>query len=226
MKRRILQVTIASLLGASLAFAEDPQVQTNSDRISLLNVPLTCPAAPEMGCGTAAKPLLLDLQHQPGVAEAWLKGTGTVLAVVGKDSNPGSLAKTVQSILEENGVTATELNGENRGIELKSFVSGHDWYRGGEVDSLTKREAGIIAARLARRVQAKVALSAEAAKALKTDLTHAFIDGLGQADETRGAAFKAFQEAIAKGYCPLPEDNEGAKSGTPDCCSTKATTQN
>jgi hypothetical protein len=225
MKKRILEVTIASLLGASLAFAENAKVQTNSDRISLFSVPLTCPAAPEIGCGTVAKPVLLELQHQSDIAEAWLKGTGTVLAVVGKHSNPGPLVKTVQSILEKNGITATELNGENREIELKSFVSRHDWYRGGEVDSLTKREAGIIAARLARRVQAKVALSAEAAKALETDLTQAFIDGLGQADETRAAAFKAFQEAIAQGYYPLPEDNEGAKGKVPGCCSTKATTQ-
>jgi hypothetical protein len=122
-------------------------------------------------------------------------------------------------MLEKNGVVATELNGENRELELKSFVSRHDWYHGGEVDSLTKREAGIIAARLTRRVQAKVALSAEAANALKTDLTQGFIDGLGQADETRGAAFKAFQEAIAKGYYPLPEDNEGTKVQA--CCSIK-----
>jgi hypothetical protein len=221
MKKRLLEVIIASLLGASLAFAEDAKTQTNSDRISLFSVPLTCPAAPEMGCGTVAKPVLLDLQHQPGVAEAWLKGTGTVLAVVGTDSDPESRLETVRSILEKNGITATELNGENRELELKSFVSRHDWYRGAEVDSLTKREAGIIAARLARRVQAKVALSAEGAKALETDLTQAFIDGLGQEDETRAAAFKAFQEAIAKGYYPLPEDKEGKKGQVPDCCSIK-----
>ena len=69
-----------------------------------------------------------------------MKGTGTVLAVVGKDSSAGPLVKTVQSILEKNGVTATELNGENREIELKSFVSHHGWYRSGEVDSLTQRK--------------------------------------------------------------------------------------
>jgi hypothetical protein len=35
----------------------------------------------------------------------------------------------------------------------------------------------------------------------------------------------ALQEAIAKGIRPQADDKEGTKSGTPDCCSTKATTQ-
>jgi len=187
MKKRILELTIASLLGASLAFAEDAKVPTNSDRISLFSVPLTCPAAPEMGCGTVAKPVLLDLQHQPGIAEAWLKGTGTVLAVVATNSDPESRLKTVRSILEKDGVVATELNGENRELELKSFVSRHEWYHGSEVDSLTKREAEIIAARLARRVQAKVALSAEGAKALETGLTQAFSDGLARKNHKKAS---------------------------------------
>jgi hypothetical protein len=106
-----------------------------------------------------------------------LKGTGTVLAVVGTDSDPESRVKTVQSIFEKHGVAATELNGENREGELKSFLSRHDWYRGSEVDNLSKHEAEIIAARLVRRVQAKVALPEERAKALETGLTQAFTDG-------------------------------------------------
>jgi hypothetical protein len=147
MNKTMIEIAVVSLLGASLAFPEEAKVETNSDRISLFSVALICPAAPEMGCGTVAKPVLLELQRQPGIAEAWLKGTGTVLAVVGTDSNPESRVKTVQSTLQKNGVVATELNGENRELELKSFVSRYEWYHGSEVDSLTKCEAEIIAAR-------------------------------------------------------------------------------
>jgi hypothetical protein len=239
MKNRIVTVALTSLLAASLAFAEDTKVQTASDRISLFNVPLACPAAPEIGCGPVAKPVLLELQRQPGIAEAWLKETGTVLAVVGTDSNSESRDSTIHSILEKKGVAATELKGEDRNAELKNFVSRQDWYRGDDVDSLSKREAAIIAARLVRRVQAKVKVSAESAKTLETGLAQAFIkaynDGFaGQADKVPTftqellnvartnldeKGFAAFQEAFAKGYLPQPEDAERTKSQPAACCS-------
>ena len=62
------------------------------------------------------------------------------------------------------------------------------WYRGAEVDALSKQEAAIVAAGLVRRVQAKVEISAETAKTLETGLTQAIIkaynDGfVGQADK-------------------------------------------
>ena len=111
------------------------------------------------------------------------------------------------------------------------------------MDNLSKQEAAIIAARLVRRVQAKVEVSAETAKTLETGLTQAIIkaynDGfVGQADkqpafaqellkvartnlDEKGVA--AFQEAFVKGYLPQAEDNEGTKRQAPDCCSPKST---
>jgi mercuric ion binding protein len=38
------------------------------DRVSLFKVSLECPAAPQIGCGTASKPILLQLEQEPGVA--------------------------------------------------------------------------------------------------------------------------------------------------------------
>jgi hypothetical protein len=72
MKKRILAAAVASLLGASLAFAEDAKVQTASDRVSLFNVPLACPAAPEIGCGSRSEPALLELQRQPGISDGFI----------------------------------------------------------------------------------------------------------------------------------------------------------
>jgi len=63
------------------------------------------------------------------------------------------------------------LDGKARDAELKSFLSADPWYRGAEVDNLSKQQAAIIAARLVRRVQAKVEVSAETAKTSETDLT-------------------------------------------------------
>ena len=237
MKKRTLAVAVTSLLAASSAFAEDALAQTASEHISLFNVPLVCPAAPEIGCGYRSKPALLELQRQPSIAEAWLNASGTVLAVVGTEcSTRESRVKTVQSILGKNGMSATELTGEDSDVELKDFASRHDWYHGSEVDSLTKQEAAIIAARWVRRVQRKVTLSEANAKALETELAQVISDGvIANADvekpefaqeltkvarknlDEKGVA--AFQEAMAKGYRPQPEDNEGTKSRTPDCCS-------
>ena len=80
---------------------------------------------------------------------AKLKRTGTVLAVVwANNSSSESRTKVVQAVLERNGMTAAELNGEARDIVLKSFVSGAAWYHDPDVDDLSKQKAITIAARL------------------------------------------------------------------------------
>src|SRR5207249_11618195 len=57
---------------------------TTANRISVFKAPLVCPAAPQIGCGSASKPILLDLERQAGVHEAWLNRAGTIIAVVWK----------------------------------------------------------------------------------------------------------------------------------------------
>jgi len=100
---------VLGLLGVSAAFAEDTKIATKTDRVSLFEVDLRCEAAPEIGCGSRSKPVLLELEREPIIAEAWLNETGTVLAIVGMEgSNRESRSETAQSILEKNGVMATE----------------------------------------------------------------------------------------------------------------------
>jgi hypothetical protein len=204
-------------------------------------VPLRCEAAPEIGCGTRSKPILLQLEREPGIAEAWLNGTGTVLAVVwAGNSSQESRTKAVQAVLEKNRMTATELDGEARDTELKSFVSGGAWYRGADVDNLSKQEARTIAVRLVRRVQTKVVLSEDKAKALEVGWADAvarcFIGNPDTCEKELSeqllkvarenldqSEIGAFQEAIAKGLLPVADDKEESKSRTPDCCSLKST---
>jgi hypothetical protein len=199
------------LLATSSAFAEDAKVQTASDHISVFNVSLVCPAAPEIGCGYRSKPALLELQRQPSIAEAWLNASGTVLAVVGtKGSMRESRVKTVQSILGENGISATELTGDDRDVELKDFASRHDWYHGSEVDSLTKQEAAIIAARWVHRMERNVTLSEANAKALETELTQVISDGVIANTDVEKQEFAQELTKVArknldeKGVCGLP----------------------
>jgi hypothetical protein len=189
---------------------------------------LVCPAAPEIGCGSRSKPILLDLEKDSTISEAWLNSAGTVLAVVGAESSSReSRAKAVHQLLEKKSATATELNTESREQQLKSFLSGAGWYRGAEVDNLSKQEAGIIADRLVGRIRAKVAMPDDQAKALATGLADVykrrFTGGADNSKQTseqqkkdellkvarehldeKGVA--AFQEAIAKGYQPGPNE--------------------
>jgi len=123
-----------------------------------------------------------------------------------------------------------------------------DWYRGAEVDKLSKREARTIAARLVHRIEAKVPLAREKASALGISVAnvfeHRFVgpsnsDPTGKReqlieelsaiahqtlDEREVAAFK---EAMARGVRPLPDDKEEPKTETtaPDCCSPKSAAQ-
>jgi len=136
------------------------------------------------------------------------------------------------------------LEGAARDAELKSFVSGNAWYHGADVDNLTKLESRIIAARLLRRIQAKIALPEEKAKTLEASFADIMarnaLMGLSPLSWTTASKeelskvageslnqneIDAFQDAIAKGFLPVADDREGQNSKTPDCCSSKSTTK-
>jgi hypothetical protein len=144
----------ATLIGSVLA-------DNARNQISLFKVPLCCEAVAGLGCGVKAKPILHALTRQPAVAQAWLNRGGTIVAVLWRESVvvPDLRGEQVRSILAEHGLAARELAGAARESALKEFSSGAGWYRGDAVDRLSAEEAAIIAARLVRRVTAKVPLS-------------------------------------------------------------------
>ena len=190
---------VAALVGVlASAPSAKPSEGTSSisgDRISIFKVPLVCPAAPQIGCGCASKPILLDLEQQPGVLEAWLNRAGTRIAVVWKpESNSDLRSKVVAELKEDH---ATELEGKSRDEDLKSFQSGKGWYHGADVDRLSEEEAGVIAARLVRWVQAKTAITKEKAEALQRALDESLRKDL------TGGKHRRFEE-VARDY--LNED--------------------
>lgn len=205
--------------------AGESAVTAKANQISLFKVSLQCPAVPQIGCGSAAKPILLDLGRQAGVAEAWLNRAGTTIAVVWKsEGDPEARGKIAAQLKEDN---ATELQGKSRDEDLKEFLSGKDWYRGAEVDRLSEEEAAIVAARFVRRVEAKTTLPKEKAEALRRALAGAiakrttddkFIPDkdavLKLEDELPRVAgqyldakqLPIFNEAIAGGWRPSPNE--------------------
>jgi hypothetical protein len=178
------QILIASALGSltSLCIAQVSHTASqpwSPDRVTIFQVPLGCPAAPQIGCGSSAKPILLELERDPEVAEAWLNRAGTQIAVVWKsNSKAGNAAGKLKSQLSAAGcctgaLSATELEGISRNAALKDFQFG-GWYRGADVDRLSEEEAAIIAARLVGRVQAKTRLAKGKVERLREALREAF----------------------------------------------------
>jgi len=158
-------VLMSGLLYATLASAAENAAAATLDRISVFKVPLVCPAAPQIGCGSASKPILLDLERQPGVLEAWLNRAGTIISVVWKPDSDAETRRNVTAELKED--HATELEGKSRDNAVKDFLSGKGWYRGADVDRLSEEEADIIAARLVRWVRAKTVLANDKAEGLQ-----------------------------------------------------------
>ncbi len=166
------------LMCVSLAHSEDATHSTRSlsaERISLYEVPLVCPTAPKIGCGSRSKPILLALEQQPAVAEAWLHRSGTMLAIVWKaEVKRKARAAVLKTVTRLEDFKAREMSGTTRADALKGFLSGQNWFRGRDVDRLSEEEAGIVAARLVRRIQAKVPVTDKKAEALQVEFTKIF----------------------------------------------------
>jgi len=176
-------------------------VSLNKKRTSFYEAELVCPAAPQIGCGSAAKPILLELERHPQVAEAWLKRSGTLIAVVWKE-NVASRArgKIVASVLEQKKVR--EIKGSAREQALQQFLSGSGWYHGADVDRLSEEEAGITAGRLVRRMQKLISLAEPKASALQ----HAFSEVLAR-KLTKGESPEQTEAALMK-ICQLHLDEK------------------
>src|SRR5712664_4514226 len=112
MKTHLIAVLAGGLLYAPFTNGAEDAAAVTADRISVFKVPLVCPAAPQIGCGSASKPILLDLEKQPGVLEAWLNRAGTRIAVVWKRESDSEARRKVVAELKED--RATELEGKSR----------------------------------------------------------------------------------------------------------------
>lgn len=143
----------------------------NAKDVSLYRVPLVCPAAPHIGCGGRAKPILKQLEEQEGVSQVWLNREGTILAIVWKDNSERSLhMKAIKDVCDARQLTLTELKNKEYEQALERLKSGKDWYRLENIDQLSMHEAEVIVARLVGRVKAKVSLSDGKSSKLQSEL--------------------------------------------------------
>jgi hypothetical protein len=154
--------------------------------VTFYRVPLACPAAPEIGCGSKAMPVLAQIEQKKDiVAEAWLNRAGTVIGVVWKEgvSHEVRLA-SMRSVFQSAGMDAGMVSGpEHEGL-LRSFRLKAEWYRDADVRQLSLEESRIIAERLVNRVKGRIPLPEDRAQALRAEL------------------FSALKDRISKPYAP------------------------
>jgi len=123
-------------------------MDASNTAVSFYEAPLVCHAAPSIGCGSKAKFMLVDFQkYSDAIEGAWLNKTGTVVAVKWNNTTTGSketeIINTVSTShnIELHPVASAEANNY-----AKTFPDSSQWFRGKEVDRLSKEEAQIIAA--------------------------------------------------------------------------------
>jgi hypothetical protein len=143
MKRVTLLSALIIPLIVAAGFIVKGRSSSKNPSITFYETPLVCNAAPEIGCGSRAKPALLELEKNPAVKEVWLNRPGTVIAIVWKDK--AKTENVVKPILDENNISFTELKESEIASYKQTFRKSNLWYRGADVDKLSLEEASTIA---------------------------------------------------------------------------------
>jgi hypothetical protein len=145
---------------------------TGNEIVAFYDVPLVCGAAPAIGCGSRAKPFLIDLERQAAIDEAWLNRTGTIVAIV--RSGPVRAADVANMVFERHEIQYRERLDD----KPSSFRKEGSWFRGAEVDRLSLEEAREIAEiAVASAVRKKLVPDEEAAQ-IESDVKRYFREEL------------------------------------------------
>jgi len=168
MKRIALLTALIIPLLVIAGFIVRDKTKTKEPSVTFYKTPLVCNAAPDIGCGSRSKPVLLELENNPAVKEAWLNRGGTIIAVVWK-----SKAKTesvAEPIFDENNISFTELRENETAEYKKTFRKVNLWYRGADVDQLSREEATTIAENAVKFALKNNLITKEESEKIKADI--------------------------------------------------------
>ena len=172
---------------------------TNQETIAFYDVPLVCGAAPSIGCGSRAKPLLVDLEQQAPIREAWLNRAGTIVAIVWRDQ--ARMEEVGKPIFERHEIEYTERRDDKQ--TTGSFRMEASWLRGADVDRLSLEEAREIAETSVDSAAREKVVSLEEAARIKSEIEAYFRKELLKVrtkQELLQDARGKFQEAILNIY--------------------------
>ncbi len=112
------------------------------ENITFYSVPLVCNAYTDIGCGSRAKPVLVEMEKNPSTKEAWLNREGTVIGVVWQNEEQTNVVKP---LFEKYEIDFTELKSKETAKNEKTFRKANLWYKAVDVDKLSIEEAAHIA---------------------------------------------------------------------------------
>jgi copper chaperone CopZ len=146
--------------------------------VSFYEAPLVCRAAPSIGCGSKAKFLLVDLEkYNDAVEGAWLNKTGTIVAIKWNtktaEDKQAEIIKTVSTNHNRELTTLTQTVAKDY---AKTFPNSSEWYKGKEVDKLSKEEAGIIAKNTIASYKEKKLIKPSFEKQFQADIEKIYVD--------------------------------------------------
>ncbi len=146
------------------------------EKISFYEVPLVCGAAPDIGCGSRAKPALLEMEKDPAVKEAWLNRAGTVYAIVWNKSS--QTKRIARPIFKKYQIEFSELREPEKTNHLATFRQEGKWYRGAAVDQLSLEEAERLGQKVVDMLLPGGHITQVEAEAIRKDVTAYFKEEL------------------------------------------------
>lgn len=109
--------------------------------IELYRVPLVCEAAPQIGCGCRTKPVLTALEHHALVKRAWLRRSGTAVAVQWHQPLPKEDAMRIVNAAFADESTVELVNDGECNELFAELRGGSGWYSAATIDDLSGEEA-------------------------------------------------------------------------------------
>jgi len=200
MRRLILSsfvVLTMGVLASAVSSQERPRENLSPERISFYEVPLVCGAAPDIGCGSRAKPALLEMEKNSAIKEAWLNREGTIYAIVW--AKKPQTRKAAKPIFKKYAIEFKELGGKEKTEFLENFQQEGKWYRGAAVDQLSLEEAERIGDSVVDRLLPRGHITQEEAKVIRGAVTAYFKEELVKIrtyEELCQDSETKFQEAI------------------------------
>ena len=168
MKYAIPVVTACLCCWAFMSFKPPFSSKAFNESITFHHVNLVCSAATDIGCGSRSKPILLDLEKEESIKEAWLNRTGTIVAIVWRE-NVEPRNDLVSAIFIKHGKSIETIEGSAYQEKFSSFQT-EKWYQGTEVDQLSMEEAGRIASQFVNPLVVGGILSQEDAPKMHAEI--------------------------------------------------------
>ena len=162
----------AMLISCSTLFGQKDQ----SKIISFYKVPLVCGAAPDIGCGSRAKPALLAMEQNKAISEAWLNRAGTVYAIVWGEKD--MTQKVARPIFKKHSIMYESVYNSESLEMLSTFRQDGKWFRGADVDKLSVEEAGRIAESTTGFLLSKNEITQEEYAVIKPEIENYFREEL------------------------------------------------